>query len=464
MGALEWLGFGSKKKSIQVQDEQVIRVVFNGEMGGYKPLVWLTDNTDTYIQEGFLNNHVVFTITDWCGRKMASIEPLVYKIKDKSSLKKYNEFQKNFSPYNSVRITQLKKKAFELQEVEGLNPLKSVLERPNPFQTWDEFIYGYFVYKKFTGRCYIKGVRVENSTRTKGYQELYLLPSQYIQAVSGDGTTVVSHYIDSRVPNEQIATEDVCVIKTFSPIDGGLNGTSIFKSAKKLLTKSGETLNAETEIMQNRGAKKMVFPNLTPDQLANVSGASDSQTSSASEKLRKTIKEAGNGGIALNAVPLGMIDLGLTPIDLNILESKKYDEKAWCSLFHVSSMVVLNDHESASYDTMQQNMVLSVSNGIIPELEALKNALNNWLVPSHDPNLYIDFDYTEFPEMYKEIFKVALDLRNSELVTTDEGRAVIKYDAYEGENGDKILVSGNKKILDDITFDLPQVDTGNTLL
>lgn len=463
MGALEWLGFG-RKKSIQIQDEQVVRIVFSGEMGGYKPLIYMPDNTNTYIDKGFLGNHVVFTITDWIGRKMASIDPLVYKVVSKKDAKKYNEYQKGFSPYNAIRIGQLKSKAFNVEEIESEHPLKSVLERPNPFQTWDEFIYGYLVYKKFTGRCYIKGVKVENSQRTKGYQELYLLPSQYIEAVSGEGNTVVSYYKDQRVPNERLATEDVCVIKTFSPLDAGMNGTSIFKSANKLLQKSSDALDAETETMQNRGAKKIVFPNLSPDQMASISMPTDSQESSANEKLRKTIKEAGNGGIALNSIPLGSIDLGLTPVDLNILASKQHDEKAWCSLFHVSSMVVLNDHESASYDTMQQNMVLSVSNGVIPELEALKNALNNWLVPSHGEDLYIDFDYTEFPEMYNEIFKVAKELKNTEVVTVDEIRAVIKYDNYEGENGDKILVSGNKKILDDIQFDLPQVGGDNMKL
>jgi len=461
MGALEWLGFGVKKKSIQVQDQQTIRLVFNGELGGYRPLVYFSDNTETYIEKGFLGNHVVFTITDWVGRKMASIDPLVYKIKSKKDAKKYNLFQKNFNPHNSIRIAQLKKKAFDVEEIEGEHPLKSVLERPNPFQTWDEFIYGYLVYKKFTGRCYIKGVKVENSTRTKGYQELYLLPSQYIEAVSGEGSTVISHYRDSRVPDEKILTEDVCIIKTFSPVDGGMNGTSIFKSASKLLTKSSDALDAETETMQNRGAKKIVFPNLAPREMADLPSMQGVQQDQVSEKLRKSIKEAGNNGIALNAIPLGSIDLGLSPVDLNILQSKQHDEKAWCSLFHVSSMVVLNDHESASYDTMQQNMVLSVSNGVIPELEALKNALNSWLVPSHDPSLYIDFDYTEFPEMYKEIFDVAKELKNTEVVTVDEIRAVIKYDNYEGENGNKILVSGNKKILDDIQYDLPQVGGDN---
>jgi hypothetical protein len=188
---------------------------------------------------------------------------------------------------------------------------------------------------------------------------------------------------------------------------------------------------------------------------------SDSQESNANEKLRKTIKEAGNGGIALNSIPLGSLDLGLSPIDLNILASKSVDDKAWCSLFHVNSMVVLNDHESASYDTMQQGKVSSVTDGVIPELEALKNGLNSWLCPSYGEDLYIDFDYTEFPEMYEELFKVAERLMKTESVTINEIRDVIKYDAYTGENADKILVSGSKKILDDIMFDLPQVQGSN---
>ena len=127
-------------------------------------------------------------------------------------------------------------------------------------------------------------------------------------------------------------------------------------------------------------------------------------------------------------------------------------------------MVVLNDHESASYDTMQQGKVSSVTDAVIPELEALKNGLNNWLCPSYEEDLYIDFDYTEFPEMYEELFKVAERLQKTEAVTIDEIRDVIKYGAYQGDNGNKILVSGSKKILDDIQFDLPQVNTGNSNL
>jgi phage portal protein BeeE len=459
MGALKWLGL-NRIKAIEVQDPQVVKIVYNGDFGGYRPLVYFGDETQVYIDQGFLGNHVIFTITDWVARKMASVSPIVYRVKNKTALKQYKAYQSNFNVKNIAKINELKKKAFEKLELED-HPLVELLNKPNPTQNWDEFVYGYLVYKKFVGRCFIKGSRVENSVRTKGFQQIYLLPAQHIISESGEGATVIANYADKRQPLNKIATEEVCVIKTFSPVAGGFDGTSIFKSARKLLQKSSDALDAETETMQNRGAKKIVFPNLTPDQLSSISMPSDSQESNANEKLRKTIKEAGNGGIALNSIPLGSLDLGLSPIDLNILASKSVDDKAWCSLFHVNSMVVLNDHESASYDTMQQGKVSSVTDGVIPELEALKNGLNSWLCPSYGEDLYIDFDYTEFPEMYEELFKVAERLMKTESVTINEIRDVIKYDAYTGENADKILVSGSKKILDDIMFDLPQVQGSN---
>ena len=460
---MAWYNFGIKKKSVQVFDEQVVKIVYNGDFGGYRPLVYFGDETQTYIDNGFLGNHVIFTVTDWVARKMASVTPIVYRVKNKQALKQYKNYQANFNPKNIVKLNELKKKALEIVEVDS-HPLVELLNSPNPTQSWDEFIYGYLVYKKFVGRVFIKGAKADNSTRTKGFQQLYLLPSQHIISETGQGGTIIANYIDKRQPTEKINTEEVCCIKTFSPVAGGFDGTSIFKSARKLMQKSSDALDAETETMQNRGAKKIVFPNLTPEQLSSIHIPTDKQESSANEKLRKLINESGNGGIALNSIPLGSIELGLSPVDLDILASKSYDDKAWCSLFHVNSMVVLNDHKSASYDTMQQGKVSSVTDGVIPELEALKNGLNSWLCPTYEDNLYIDFDYTEFPEMYEELFKVAERLKNTEAVTTNEIREVIKYDTYEGENADKILVSSSKKILDDIAFDLPQIDTGNNQL
>jgi hypothetical protein len=50
-------------------------------------------------------------------------------------------------------------------------------------------------------------------------------------------------------------------------------------------------------------------------------------------------------------------------------------------------------------------------------------------------------------------------MKEAEVFTTNEIRAVLKYGNYEGENGDKILVSTNKQILDDLSNVLPDATT-----
>jgi hypothetical protein len=447
-----------KEKSLSALNAFVARMVFSNNYGGSKPVVYFKDTKDIYIKKGFEQNHVIFTVFDWVAKRSGVVTPLLYSVKNKKKASKYSNFKKHFSIKNITAINSIKKEALS-DEIDS-DIILDILERPNPFMNWSEFVYAYRFYLDFVGIAYIYGVRAENSTRTKGFQELYILPSDQIEAISGDNEVVIKHYRDLRRPNEIIPTEDILVIRNFG-LDISrtfINGYSKLKSASRLLQKTSDATDAETETLQNRGANTIVFPRLTPDQLASMVLPGDEQTATMQEKLRKTISEAGNNGVALNSIPLDHIQIGLSPIDMGILDSKKIDEKAWCSLWHVSDMVVLNNHEAASYDTMQQSKVSSITDGVIPDLEKLKDGLNNWFVPSHDSNKYIDFDYTEYPEIYEELFKVAKDLKDTEAITIDEIREVLKYAPYDGENGDKILVSSSKKILDEITFDLPQIN------
>ena len=57
--------------------------------------------------------------------------------------------------------------------------------------------------------------------------------------------------------------------------------------------------------------------------------------------------------------------------------------------------------------------------------------------------------------MQREYRETAKQMKDAEVFTTNEIRAVLKYGNYDGENGDKILVSTNKQILDDLSNVLP---------
>jgi phage portal protein BeeE len=449
-----------KKKSIVLQQSsaQPANLIFR--MMGANPVIFFADDTDTYLRKGFEGNHVIFTVADWAARKMTLVPPILYNTKDKGAAKDYQALRKEGSHTNYIEALRIKNKAFT--EVKD-HPLLDVLKNPNPTMTWDEFVYGFYIYKKFVGRSVIQGIATNEGLNAKKMQELWLLPANYIQAVSGSGLNIIDYYQDSRNPAEKIPTEQIMIARNFSSnytVAGShLSGQSVMQAARGLLTKSNAALEAESESLQNRGARTLVFPTVPKELIGAAITMPDGETvDSMNVALNKRLREAGNQGVVVNSLPLGVAQIGLSPVDLQILETNKMDIQAWCSLFHVDSRVVFNDHQSSTKDNMQQARLNCITDGVLPELEALKNCLNSSFVKSWGEGLMLDFDYTVLPEIQKELRDTAKEMKDTEAFTINEIRDMWKFGEYAGENGDKILVSSSKTILDDLSNTLPDAN------
>ena len=455
MGLFDFLNTKKQEKSIRVEPIAALPAQLVLRQFGASPVLYYGDNTDVYLRKGYESNHVIFTLADWCGKKMTVAPPILYRTKNKVAAKRYKQLMKANSFENVAEKVILKNLAFE--EIEE-HPILDLLNQPNQFMNWDEFVYGYYIFKQFVGNATIQGVWTENGINAGKIQQLWLLPSNYIQAYSGEGLNMIDYYVDSRNPTEKIPTEQICKIRNFSADyqtpGSQLQGQSVLKAAARLLKKSNEALDAETEALQNRGAAKLIFPKLNGEQLQNL--ADEVQVDAINEGMRKRLREAGNQGVVVNSIPLDSITIGMSPVDLQILETQKADTAFWASLFHIDTRVVLNSHESSTRDNMQTARLYSITDGVLPHLTALANALNNWLIPTYkEDGLFLDFDDSVFPEMQREYRETAKQMKEAEVFTTNEIRAVLKYGNYDGENGDKILVSTNKQILDDLSNVLP---------
>jgi len=443
-----------QEKSIKVEPiaAQPAQLVFRTH--GASPVIYYADNTSVYLNKGFESNHVIFTIADWCAKKISLAPPLLYKTKNQSAAKKYKNIIKAGGFENDAAKVFLKNMAFE--EIEE-HPILDVLKQPNQFMNWDEFVYGYYIFKQFVGNATIQGVWTENGLNAGKIQQLWLLPSNYIEAVSGEGLNIIDHYIDARYPSEKIPAEQILRVRNFSSdystAGSQLNGMSVMKSAARLLKKSNESLEAETEALQNRGAAQLIFPLTPPEQLPT-----GVQMDEINVDMRKRLREAGNQGVVVNNIPLGQITVGMSPVDLQILETQKSDVAFWASLFHVDSRVVMNDHQSSTKDNMQTARLNSILDGVFPHLTALENGLNNWFIPTYkEEGLYIEFDSTVYPEIQRQLRETAKEMKEAESFTINEIRKMWKYGEYEGENADKILVSSSKAILDDLSNTLPDI-------
>jgi len=61
-------------------------------------VVWYSSSHGDLLREGFLNNHVVFSILDWIGQKVSACPPVIYKVKNDKAFAKYKSLLVNPTP------------------------------------------------------------------------------------------------------------------------------------------------------------------------------------------------------------------------------------------------------------------------------------------------------------------------------------------------------------------------------
>jgi HK97 family phage portal protein len=119
--------------------------------------------------------------------------------------------------------------------------------------------------------------------------------------------------------------------------------------------------------------------------------------------------------------------LGLSPVDLNIIESQKMDLRDICNVYGISSEL-LNDPDNKTNSNKAESRKALYYERIIPELDSFRDELNRWIVPAYGANYYIDYDLSAIPALQDDMEKVTTQLSNAWWITGNEKRAVQGYD------------------------------------
>ena len=136
-------------------------------------------NDEAYIKDGYQKNEAVYSIINLISRNATVIPFKVYEVKDKALAKDYTAFTSGMSTKGALlKASILKARTFT--EVTQ-SDLLEVLQNPNPMEGWSSFIQNYIGFGKLTGNRYIYGVRDGKGK----VREMYVLPSQHIEIVSG---------------------------------------------------------------------------------------------------------------------------------------------------------------------------------------------------------------------------------------------------------------------------------------
>lgn len=438
--------------------QQLLNISFRNQ-GGYAR--YDTINQIGFVRDGYNISSAVYSIVSDIAQKAAAIPLKNYKVVDEFALKNYKIASSlPRTPENVYWTTKLRTKA--LEQVDPYNdPLQKLLDRPNadddPVTFW-QTVTGF---RLLCGNSFMYCPVVDYGLDKGRITELRIMPSPFtaLIIVQGFPTRVIGYelIIDGV---RLLKSEEVIHIK-YPNYDWSIDGQQLYglpplKAAFKTLQRSNSAETSSTAMFENGGPGIII---------ANKSLPSDKIGLEQASKIKKTWNDeyAGNtnrGKVKLMAGDISAIPLGLSPVDLNILESEKWSFDMLCNVFHVSS-VMFNNHDGNTESNVKEMRKDSWTRAVLPERKAHADAINRMIVPSYNTakaKYFVDMDISGITELQPDMSTMTTWLGGAWWVNPNEKRKLQDFDAIADPNMDKIWMPSGYQLMDDAVMpDVTQI-------
>lgn len=396
---------------------------------------------EQFIDYGYLTNADLYSIVQMDARKFSSIPVNTYKVKATEE-KAYRRY-KRYKGYMGGPTIKMQRKA--LEEIEENNDISRLLQKPNPSQGADSFWMTVRGFTLLTGETFIWKQR-EGEDNMGKVVALWVLPTQYMTVVgSNESLFTVDHYIFSPPGSADmvIPKTDVIHWKGWTPLFDTYNreqlrATSPIKALFRTLTASNEADDAMVAMYQNGGAKGVMYnetlDTLAPDQQGQLKAVID----------KKINNKAVKASVAAIQGKWGYLDLGMSSVDMQLLDSKKVSRKQFADALGVPFDLVEGDK---TYANREQAMKDWVSNSIYPAWKSLCDELNRALVPEFGVDaarIVIDVDISMLPEMQDDMEKLTKIAADSWWITVEQKQVLTGNEPDPAMKGVYVLPAGLK--------------------
>lgn len=426
------------------------------------PPVYPDSDLDSFIDDGYAGNASVFSIVSFIARKFASVPVYEFKVKDEKSSKKYKHYGSSLtSPGAIQRAKVLHTKAY--QEMETISDLGKLLKRPNPTEGADSFWEKIYSYKKICGEAFIWLNRGDTTGKddltidAMPILEMYVLPANKVQIIPDpDDLWGVHHYVLEVGDLIPIRKNDIIHWKSVNLQFQGkdnrthLRGMSPLEPGLKVLIQDDDSTDAAVAQYQNGGAKAVIFErnktSLTPEQAATLKTVVDGKINN------KAVKAS----VAALQGDWGMLDLGLSSTDMELLEGSKIAFTRLCNLFGVPPGLFL---PGETYENQQWQMKQLVTNLIVPDWCSLRDELNRQLLPAFKITTQstIDIDYTDLPELQQEIGKMVDALMKAWWFTPNQRLKMMNEEESLNPHMDEVWIPNNLVRIDDAAVNMDEL-------
>lgn len=413
------------------------------------------DNKQNYLNKGFNINDTIYSIVRLIVDKVRVAPWGVYKVVDEPALKQYQSLisKKNLSGSDFIKARDLRKKA--LEPFDGDGRLNELLKYPNEEQTMSDLVADGTIYKLLTGDRLLWAELLSAGANTGKPHSLHLLPSQDISiVVTKDFPLKIIGYKLDKWGLLDFPKASILHDKYYNPnhtVNGDhLLGLAPMKAALALTDRSNSENRAATMAYQNGGPRSIIFvdePAFDPGQRGAEAAAIKRVITS-----KEYVGANNNNKLASTGYKMGVVPLGLSPVDLDIIESEKWSLRRFCNVFGGVPSQLLNDPDNKVYNNSVEGEKALTSRCALPLLSAFRDKLNQKFQTDwgyKGKNVYADYDMNVYTELQEDLAKKWGYVK--ELPTTNRRKLeMMGEDAPDGHDEfmDQILIPSSYELSD----------------
>lgn len=413
-----------------------------------------------YITNGYQLSSAVYSIVSLIARKASQIPMKCYEVKDEAALKAYKKIDlKDASPRNFYKAYKLRTKA--LAEVDPDNPIQKLIDRPNRFDDTSLFYEEAAGFRLLTGNSYWYAPVLDAGADKGKIVELFTMPSPFVLM-----------YITNSFPAEVIGYEliiaGVKLLQSTEVIHSrypnyywGVNGQQMYgmsplKAGARTLKRANDSETAGIAQLENGGPAVIVAnKGVSPDDFAVE------QIGKSKQQFQKEYAGVINKGkVKLMAGDISVHQLGITPVEMDLIAGEQWNFAMLCNLFHVSD-TLFNNHAASTESNVKEMRKDSYTSAIIPERQAHADMFNSRIVPAYNAKgkkYFVDLDLSGIQELQPDMGTLATWLSTSWWVSPNEKREMQDFGKSPDPNMDKIWIPAGLTTMDDASIQVEMLE------
>lgn len=417
-------------------------------------IVWNAGSDSQRIKDGYQANALVYSIIQGIAGHVTRPEWGEYAVKDSRKAKEYRRYKsslKSVTGRDFRVISEMKEAAFE--KVDG--HWEKLFKYPNATQTWGELTTDELIFFLCTGNAITGAIRLDTGLNAGLPQELFTIPASLTQIwATSKYPAAVSKYVLQIGTQHEYSADDVCHFK-FAAVDYSANGSQLWgmsplQAAAHLLTESNYASEASAKAFNNTGTGKIVFiddQRLTYEQARAATDIMKEKWNNEHQKGKDNFRATQFVG-----AKLGVADVGLSPVDLDIIKAKGLHKEDMCAVYQYPPVLLSPDNSALNNIKTARKEVISgpVMRFLIAKRDAYNRKYALW---GGDKNRHLDFDIACFTELAEEHTERA-KLLNMVPAKLREYYQYTDREIPEGVSDEELnmwVIPGNLKITDDPT-------------